>query len=211
MAIERAKHDGNYTCISNEAIGLDSGLSLNARGLLAFMLSLPEDWQFSVRGLVEVLPGNGKASIQNAVKELEEAGHLVRVKQRDESGKYQLGEWTVYETPYNTSSQPLAGNQPTATTRANGHNTSSQPLAGNPSAGNQPQQSKDKQTGGDERQPRKIQQERKSQVVTGVEEPSSPQRQCRRCGQSRATRLYHGEEYCDECITEYEKPFALLA
>ena len=154
MTIVKANHDKGhpYTQLSNAAIGLDSPLTLAARGLLAFMLSLPDDWKFSVNGLVEVLPGNGKSSIERALRELEAKGHVVRPRQQHNAhGEFLPSEWIVRESPNNPCSQPLTENQSTVVSRANRHYSSSQPLTGLPLTVNPPQQNKEQQSKDDSR------------------------------------------------------------
>ena len=67
---------GNYTIVSNYFLQ-DKRLSLKAKGLLALMLSLPDDWEYSIKGL-EGLCKDGKDSISSALKELETAGYVVK-------------------------------------------------------------------------------------------------------------------------------------
>ena len=73
-------------------------LSLKAKGLLSVMLSLPEDWHFTVHGLVSICK-EGRDSISGAVRELEEAGYIVRHRLRDKEGHINGLEYIIYETP----------------------------------------------------------------------------------------------------------------
>lgn len=75
----------NYTIITNEAVR-DKRLSLKARGLLCFCMSLSDDWKYSVQGLASAA-GAGVDTIKSAIKELEQVGYLVRKKYRDEHGR----------------------------------------------------------------------------------------------------------------------------
>lgn len=91
---------GNFTVISNTFIR-DNRLSFKAKGLLATMISLPDNWCYSVSGL-ETLSTDGKCSITSAIKELEEYGYLKRVKQvRDENNKFVGIIYDISEYPRN--------------------------------------------------------------------------------------------------------------
>lgn len=84
MPVIRVVKNGNYTVMSNYHLR-DQGLSLKAIGLLSKMLSLPADWDYSVAGLTAVCR-ESKAAITSAIKELEEAGYLVRELSHGERG-----------------------------------------------------------------------------------------------------------------------------
>ena len=63
----------------------DQSVSLNARGIMATMFSLPDDWDYSAAGLIKIVP-DGERVVKGALKELEEHGYLIREKVRDEKG-----------------------------------------------------------------------------------------------------------------------------
>lgn len=97
MAIIKDKnHKDNYTVIKNN-IFREKGLSLKAKGLLALVISLKDDWQFNIEGLSK-LSSDKKYSVETALKELEKYGYLKREKIRDK-GKFSV-EYTFYEVPY---------------------------------------------------------------------------------------------------------------
>ena len=73
-------------------------MSLKAKGLLALCLSLPEDWNYSLNGLVAICK-ESQTSIRSALKELEKFGHLERRRQKDKKGQF-IYEYIIYETPY---------------------------------------------------------------------------------------------------------------
>ena len=98
MAILRNPNRENFTIIANYALK-DKNLSLKSRGLLITMLSLPDNWQFSEKGLEKILPKDGQASIRSGLKELEELGYLVRERTRDELGRMSRVEWTILDYP----------------------------------------------------------------------------------------------------------------
>lgn len=86
----------NYTVMSNYHLR-DRNLSLKAKGLLSFMLSLPDDWDYSMNGLVAVSKENISA-IRTALHELEEQNYLQRIRHQKENGKFEY-EYIIYEEP----------------------------------------------------------------------------------------------------------------
>lgn len=86
-----------YVVISQN-IMRDKNLPLKLKGLLCFMLSLNDGWDFSINGLCAVLP-DGSRSIREGLKKLEELGYLKRNRIRNEKGQYIDVEWEVFETP----------------------------------------------------------------------------------------------------------------
>lgn len=98
MAILRNASRGKYTVLNN-GIFRDENLSAKSLGILAKMLSLPDNWEFSVTGLCSIFKKDGIDSIRRGLKELEENGYLVRSRVRDESGKLTSAEWTVSDKP----------------------------------------------------------------------------------------------------------------
>ena len=92
------QHPHGYTNLDNGFLR-NEYLSLKARGLLATILSFPDSWQFSIRGLEKILH-DGRTAIEGAVKELEQAGHIVRLPQgRGEDGRMLPAVWEIYERP----------------------------------------------------------------------------------------------------------------
>lgn len=107
MAIFRIEKTKNYTVLSNYHFK-EKNMSLKAKGLLSLMLSLPDDWNYSVAGLV-ALSKDGKDSVMSALSELEKFGYLHREKVVNEKGQFNGVEYTIYEQPQETF--PVAGNQ----------------------------------------------------------------------------------------------------
>ena len=97
MAVFRVEKTKNYTVMSNYHLR-DPTLSCKACGLLSKMLSLPENWDYTTRGLAAICK-DGVGSIGSALKELEAAGYLVRCQLRDGHGRMSNIEYTIYETP----------------------------------------------------------------------------------------------------------------
>lgn len=99
MAILRNPNKDKFTIVDNTALK-DKNLSLKARGLLITMLSLPDNWDFSEKGLCAILEKDGQSSIRSGLKELEEYGYLVRTRERDQHGKISNVAWTIYDYPH---------------------------------------------------------------------------------------------------------------
>lgn len=86
----------------------EKGMSLKAKGLLSLMLSLPDDWNYSISGLVK-LSKDGKDSVMSALTELEKFGYLTRVRVTNSKGQFSGVEYNIYEQPQETF--PIADNQ----------------------------------------------------------------------------------------------------
>ena len=98
MAVFRIEKTRDYTVMSNHHLR-NAGLSLKSKGLLSMMLSLPEDWNYTTRGLAKICK-EGTDSIGSALKELEHAGYIVRNRLRDSKSKIVDVEYVIYETPH---------------------------------------------------------------------------------------------------------------
>ena len=85
MAVFRVEKTTGYTVMSNYHLR-DKNLSCKACGLLSKMLSLPDEWDYTTRGLAKICK-DGVESITTALKELEECGYLIRRQNRDEKGR----------------------------------------------------------------------------------------------------------------------------
>ena len=97
MAVFRVEKIKNYTVMSNHHLR-DKSLSLKAKGLLSLMLSLPEDWDYTTKGLARICR-DGVDSIRSAVQELEQRGYVVRNRVRNEKGQLGEMEYTIFEQP----------------------------------------------------------------------------------------------------------------
>ena len=96
MPVFKIEKNRNYTVMSNYHLQ-DRNLSYKAKDLLSFMLSLPSDWDYSVKGLVSISKENIKA-IQSTLKELESNGYLIRNRINKSNGKFNY-EYLIYEQP----------------------------------------------------------------------------------------------------------------
>lgn len=97
MAVFRVERTRDYTVMSNHHLK-DSNLSLKAKGLLSMMLSLPDEWNYSTRGLAAICK-EGVDAIGKALKELEQAGYIIRRQLRGADGRIFDTEYTIFEYP----------------------------------------------------------------------------------------------------------------
>lgn len=95
-----------YTVMSNYHLR-DKNLKLGTKGLLSVILSLPEDWDYTIAGLA-VVCGTGKDAVRAAVNELEKAGYITRTQIKAEGGKFGGNQYIIREIPEVVSS-PLSG------------------------------------------------------------------------------------------------------
>ena len=97
MAVFRVEKNKGYTVMSNHHLR-NKELTLKAKGLLSQMLSLPENWDYTLAGLSHINKESIDA-IRTAVLELEKAGYIERAQGRDEKGKMTAITYTIYEQP----------------------------------------------------------------------------------------------------------------
>ena len=97
MSVVRVHKSANFTVMSNYHFK-ERKMSLKAKGLLSLMLSLPDDWNYSISGLV-TLSKDGKDSVMSALAELEEFGYLVRHRTTNAKGQFSGIEYNIYEQP----------------------------------------------------------------------------------------------------------------
>ena len=97
MAIFRVEKNQNYTTVSNYHLR-DANLTLKAKGLLTQMLSLPEEWDYTLTGLAQI-NREGKDAIRTAVQELEQAGYINRRQTHDSAGNFAGNEYIIHEQP----------------------------------------------------------------------------------------------------------------
>lgn len=100
----------DYTVMSNHHFK-NKNLSLKAKGLLSLMLSLPDDWNYSIKGLV-TLSKDGRDSVMAAIKELVSEGYIIRRRLRNSKGQAADTEYVISETPmldFPTQDNPTLG------------------------------------------------------------------------------------------------------
>jgi len=97
MAVFRIEKTRDYTVMANHHLR-NRSLSLKAKGLLSLMLSLPEDWDYTTKGLAKICK-DGVDSICSTVKELEKHGYIIRQRIRNEKGQMTTVEYIIMEQP----------------------------------------------------------------------------------------------------------------
>lgn len=97
MSVVRVHKNSNFTVMSNYHFK-EKKMSLKAKGLLSLMLSLPDDWDYSIAGLA-TLSKDGKDSIMSALGELEKFGYLARTRLTNDRGQFAGVEYNIFESP----------------------------------------------------------------------------------------------------------------
>ena len=95
MAVFRVEKNSGYTVMSNHHLR-NQELSLKAKGLLSQMLSLPDNWDYTLKGL-SLINREKIDAIREAIRELERAGYIVRSRERDEKGRLRGADYIIYE------------------------------------------------------------------------------------------------------------------
>ena len=101
MSVYRRHKETNFTCIDNHLFN-DKTLSMKAKGLLAQILSLPDDWKYSVNGLASLF-SDGRDAVNGAINELIEHGYITRTKIINELGTFDGYRYDIYEKPQTES------------------------------------------------------------------------------------------------------------
>jgi len=104
MAVFRIEKTRDYTVMSNYHLR-DRSLSLKAKGLLSLMLSLPEDWDYTMKGLARICKDSIDSS-SGGIRELEAHGYLIRSRVRNENGQLGSIEYTILEQPKEPAQTP---------------------------------------------------------------------------------------------------------
>ena len=136
MAVFRVERNRGYTVMSNHHLR-NKELSLKAKGLLSQMLSLPEDWDYTLAGL-SLINKEKIDAIREAVRELERAGYIVRSRERDAKGRLRGAEYVIYEQP-----QPPTSDLPTLENPTLDNPTQENPTLEKPTQENPTQLNKD--------------------------------------------------------------------
>jgi len=97
FVVNRDAHHSNYTCIAN-AVLRDTRLSLAARGFMAVVLSLPDDWEFSIGGMAKFC-NKSRANVERFLAQLEQAGYLRREQPKDNIGRFVHTCYYFFEQP----------------------------------------------------------------------------------------------------------------
>ena len=97
MSVYRRHKKTDYSVIDN-CVFKDKELTLKAKGLLSTILSLPDDWKYSIEGLAS-LCADGTTSVTSALNELISKGYIVRTRSNDESGRFNGYIYDIYEKP----------------------------------------------------------------------------------------------------------------
>lgn len=100
MPVFRIEKTKNYTVMSNHHLK-NANISLKAKGLLSVMLSLPDKWNYTLKGLASICK-EGIDSVRNGINELEKAGYIQRNRLRSDTGKFSDIEYVIYEQPLET-------------------------------------------------------------------------------------------------------------
>lgn len=124
MGIVRVHKTKNFTVMSNYHFR-EKKMSLKAKGLLSLMLSLPDDWNYSISGLV-TLSKDGKDSVMSALAELEEFGYLTRERVINDKGQFSGVDYNIYEQPQ--AIKPIAANPISANSHEDKPISEKQPL-----------------------------------------------------------------------------------
>ena len=105
MAVFRIEKTKDFTIMCNYHLR-DRRLSLKAKGLLTLMLSLPDDWDYTSKGLAHICK-DGVDSISATLRELETYGYLIRQRIRLSNGRLGQTEYTIFEKPQKPAAEPI--------------------------------------------------------------------------------------------------------
>mgnify|MGYP000903935375 FL=1 len=129
MAVFRVEKTRDYTVMANHHLK-NRALTLKAKGLLSLMLSLPEDWDYTLKGL-SLISMEGIDAIREAVRELECAGYIIRSRERNGKGQLKGTEYVIYEKPH-SSEAPPGEEKPAQENPTLDNPTQEEPILGSP-------------------------------------------------------------------------------
>lgn len=118
--ISRAARRQHFTVVADAAIN-DECLTFRARGILTYVLSKPDNWSTRAEAIAQCTPGEGRDAVRTALRELEQAGYLVRTRVQGPDGR-----WSTHTEIHETPQRPATGNQSSG--------EGGGPTAGNPSS-----------------------------------------------------------------------------
>ncbi len=120
MSVIRIKHERNYVVLQKEMLE-NPNISLKAKGLWAYCLSKPDNWEFHITQLVSAVK-EGRDFVRNAIDELIEFGYCIRIQNKDKFGKWTTVDYEIFETSqlkkslpqtcFPLTDDPLAANPP---------------------------------------------------------------------------------------------------
>ncbi len=142
MAVFRIEKTRDYTVMSNHHLR-NTNLSLKAKGLLSLMLSLPENWDYTTKGLARICK-DGVDSICAGVRELEEQGYVIRERVRNPNGQLGAIEYTILEQPRPLEREKPERENPVLDNPILGSPVLEEPEQGNPAQLNTKESSKQK-------------------------------------------------------------------
>ena len=142
MAVFRIEKTRDYTVMSNHHLR-DKSLSLKAKGLLSLMLSLPEEWDYTTKGLARICK-DGVDSICAGVRELEEHGYVIRQRVRNPNGQLGAIEYTILEQPRQPEPEKPERENPVLDNPEQASPVLEEPEQGNPAQLNTNRSSKEK-------------------------------------------------------------------
>lgn len=142
MAVFRIEKTRDYTVMSNHHLR-DKSLSLKAKGLLSLMLSLPEEWDYTTKGLARICK-DGVDSICAGVRELEEHGYVIRQRVRNPNGQLGAIEYTILEQPRQPEPGKPERENPVLDNPEQAYPVLEEPEQGNPAQLNTNRSSKEK-------------------------------------------------------------------
>lgn len=125
MPVFRVEKSRDFTVMSNHHLR-NRNMSLRAKGLLSLMLSLPEDWDYTLKGLASISM-EGVDAIRTVIRELEALGYLERRRKRNEKGQLKDAEYIIHERPIENMNQKQTPQQPMFT-----QTTPHEPISENP-------------------------------------------------------------------------------
>ncbi len=138
MAVFRVEKNRDYTVMSNHHLR-NTDLSLKSKGLLSQMLSLPEEWDYTLKGLSKI-NREGIDAIREAIRELERAGYVTRTRVRNEKGQLGAADYVIHEFP--VQPKPILEN-PTLDKPVSENPTLENPMQENPTQLNKELSSKE--------------------------------------------------------------------
>lgn len=142
MAVFRIEKTRDHTVMSNYHLR-DMSLSLKAKGLLSLMLSLPENWDYTMKGLARICK-DGIDSISGGIRELEAHGYLIRARVRSANGQLGSIEYTILKQPRPPEPEKPKRENPVLDNPEQAYPVLEEPEQGNPAQLNTNKSSKEK-------------------------------------------------------------------